>query len=53
MMRTRAVEESRMARVLGAGAVEREGTNGAGTCAQQASGTVNILALLQWMSANG
>jgi hypothetical protein len=26
---------------------------GAGTCAQQASGTVNLLALLKWMQANG
>ena len=30
-----------------------DGPGGAGTCAQQASGTVNILALLKWMQANG
>ena len=30
-----------------------DGPGGAGTCAQQASGTVNLLALLKWMQANG
>ena len=30
-----------------------DGPGGAGTCAQQASGTVNLLALLTWMQANG
>jgi len=30
-----------------------DGSGGAGTCAQQASGTVDLLALLKWMQANG
>ena len=30
-----------------------DGPGGAGTCAQQASGTVDLLALLKWMQANG
>jgi hypothetical protein len=30
-----------------------DGAGGAGTCAQQASGTVDVLALLKWMQANG
>jgi hypothetical protein len=30
-----------------------DGSGGAGTCAQQASGTVDVLALLNWMQANG
>ena len=30
-----------------------DGSGGAGTCAQQTSGTVDLLALLKWMQANG
>jgi hypothetical protein len=30
-----------------------DGSGGAGTCAQQASGTIDLLALLKWMQANG
>jgi hypothetical protein len=30
-----------------------DGSGGPGTCAQQASGTVDLLALLKWMQANG
>ena len=30
-----------------------DGAGGAGSCAQQASGTVDLLALLKWMQANG
>jgi hypothetical protein len=30
-----------------------DGPGGVGTCAQQASGTVDLLALLKWMQANG
>jgi hypothetical protein len=30
-----------------------DGSGGAGTCAQQASGTVDLLGLLKWMQANG
>jgi hypothetical protein len=30
-----------------------DGPGGAGTCAKQASGTVDLLALLKWMQANG
>jgi hypothetical protein len=30
-----------------------DGSGGVGTCAQQASGTVDLLALLKWMQANG